>query len=70
MSHQRLLTPEEVAELCATSTQTVKYWRRTGTGPLPLKIGRRVRYDSRDVESWLEEQRQQANQDNRRRVAS
>ncbi|MDR3106753.1 MAG: helix-turn-helix domain-containing protein [Bifidobacteriaceae bacterium] len=52
------MTTKEVAELCRTSQETVRYWRHVGKGPLGFKLGRKVLYRRRDVEAWLEEQYQ------------
>ena len=51
----KYMTTTEVADLCRTSPETVRYWRHIGRGPLSFKAGRRVLYEARDVESWLEE---------------
>ena len=50
----RYLTTPEVAQLCRTSAETVRYWRHVGQGPASFKVGRRVLYDERDVTAWLE----------------
>jgi excisionase family DNA binding protein len=48
------LTTTEVAELCRTSVETVRYWRFRGDyGPASFKVGRRVLYAKADVEQWL-----------------
>lgn len=49
----RYLTTAEVAELCRTSAETVRYWRHVGKGARSFKVGRRVLYDAADVEAWL-----------------
>lgn len=51
-----LLTTSEVAHLCRTPSETVRYWRHIGKGPRSFKVGRRVLYRREDVESWVEEQ--------------
>ncbi len=48
------LTTFEVAELCRTSPETVRYWRHVGQGPRSFKCGRRVLYGVDEVETWLE----------------
>ncbi len=50
---QRYLTTAEVADLCRTSAETVRFWRHVGKGPHAFKVGRRVLYASADVEAWL-----------------
>ena len=49
----RLLTTTEVADLCRTSPETVRFWRHVGKGPRSFRLGRRVLYAAEDVESWL-----------------
>jgi excisionase family DNA binding protein len=46
-------TTAEVAELCRTSSETVRYWRHIGKGPASFKLGRRVLYAAEDVEAWI-----------------
>jgi predicted DNA-binding transcriptional regulator AlpA len=53
----RYLTTADVAELCRTSAETVRYWRYVGKGPASFKVGRKVLYDVEDVEAWIAEQR-------------
>lgn len=47
------MTTEEVARLCRTSPETVRFWRHVGKGPRSFKVGRRVLYAAADVEAWL-----------------
>lgn len=47
------MTTNEVAELCRTSPETVRFWRHVGKGPASFKCGRRVLYPKADVERWL-----------------
>jgi DNA-binding transcriptional MerR regulator len=47
------LTTGEVAALCRTSPETVRFWRYAGKGPRSFKCGRRVLYPRADVELWL-----------------
>ncbi len=53
----KYLTTDEVAEVCRTSAETVRYWRHVGKGPASFKVGRRVLYAVEDVEKWLAEAR-------------
>ncbi len=46
-------TTAEVADICRTSADTVRYWRHIGKGPKSFKVGRRVLYAHSDVEAWL-----------------
>ena len=52
----RYLTTSEVAALCRTSPETVRYWRYVDKGPQAFKIGRKVLYDANAVDQWLSEQ--------------
>ena len=49
-----LLTPEQVSELTGLSVDTLAQWRSKKRHIDFLKIGRRIRYDRRDVEQYLE----------------
>jgi excisionase family DNA binding protein len=54
------LTTQEVAAICRTSSETVRYWRHIGKGPRAFKLGRRVLYERGDVQAWIENERQAA----------
>ena len=51
------LTPEEAALLISSSkppsTSTLSRWRREGSGPEYLKIGKAVRYTEESIEAFL-----------------
>jgi excisionase family DNA binding protein len=49
-----LLTPEEVAVVTGLSRETLAQWRSQKRGLPYLKIGRVVRYDSAEVQAYLE----------------
>lgn len=49
---QRFLTTAEVAEIYRTSPETVRYWRHINYGPKGRKVGRRVLYESVEVERF------------------
>lgn len=51
---RKYLVTAEVAEVCRTSAETVRYWRHVGKGPKSFRVGRRVLYAAEDVEAWLE----------------
>lgn len=51
---QEYMTSAELGALCRAPVETVRYWRHIGKGPRSFKVGRRVLYDKRDVEAWLE----------------
>jgi len=54
----KYLTTEEVAERFRTTPNTVHYWRATGTGPVGVRIARRVLYAETDVERFEAEARE------------
>jgi len=55
-----LLTPGQVAERLGVSTHTLAVWRCAKRYPLPyIKVGSRVRYRQRDVESFVQGRIQQ-----------
>jgi excisionase family DNA binding protein len=49
-----LLKPEEVANLTGLSIETLAQWRSQKRGIPYLKIGRAIRYDPADVQTYLE----------------
>ena len=56
-----LLTEAELAEYLDVPVDTVRYWRRQGTGPVPVRLpNRRVRYRHEVVDKWVESQEQQS----------
>jgi excisionase family DNA binding protein len=60
MVEQLYMTTDEVAELCRTSAETVRYWRHVGKGPASFKLGRRVLYSRRDVDEFIAAARRKA----------
>lgn len=49
----RLLTDEEVADLCSVKPSTVRRWRREGIGPKPTWLNTTTaRYRRQDVAQW------------------
>ncbi len=54
MESKRLLTGEEVATMTGLSRETLAQWRSQKRGIPYLKIGRAVRYDPDEVETYLE----------------
>lgn len=54
-----LLTSREVAALLRVPEQTVRKWRSRGKMPFEaIRINKTVRYDARDIEEWLDAQRE------------
>jgi predicted DNA-binding transcriptional regulator AlpA len=54
---ERLVPPEDLADLLSVSTGQLAQMRYLGTGPQYVKIGTRVRYALSDVRAWLDDQR-------------
>jgi predicted DNA-binding transcriptional regulator AlpA len=50
----RLLRPGEAAEALGFALKTLESWRASGEGPRFVRIGRAVRYRSRDLEDFVE----------------
>jgi len=56
MNTEKLLTPDEVAELLCVTTHTLAVWRCEQRYPLPyVKAGRLVRYKKSDVRAFIED---------------
>lgn len=47
------LRPAEAAQLIEVSVHTLSYWRQSGRGPKPTKVGSRVLYQRKEIERWL-----------------
>jgi excisionase family DNA binding protein len=50
---EKLLTPDDLAELCEVPVKTIYTWNSAGTAPRRIKVGKHVRYRESDVEQWL-----------------
>jgi hypothetical protein len=48
-----LLTEVETAQLLGVSPRTLQNWRRTGRGPVHVRLGGLVRYAPADVEAFI-----------------
>lgn len=55
---RNLATPAEVAEYLGVPEATLRQWRYLRKGPDFGMVGRHVRYDWEDVESYWEKQKQ------------
>ena len=51
---QGLLNTKEAAEKLGLSPGTLEVWRCLGKGPRYIKIGRRVGYDLKDLDAYVE----------------
>lgn len=52
-----LLTINEVAERLRVSVLTIRWLRQEGRFAPAIKIGRRLVWDERDLDAWVEAQR-------------
>lgn len=52
MTDKRYLTTREVAERFDVSVQTLKRWRKNGTGPRFYRIGKLVRYRPDEIDAF------------------
>lgn len=50
---ERLLTPDEVAEILGVPKATLYRWRNHGEGPESMRIGRHLRYRASAVEAFI-----------------
>jgi predicted DNA-binding transcriptional regulator AlpA len=51
------LTPIQVSVKLGITKNTLVRWRKDGRGPRFVKLGGRIVYPSRELESWLESRR-------------
>lgn len=54
---QSLLKPKSLAEQLSVTDGCLAKWRVTGEGPRFIRVGRRIAYDPRDVQEWLDARR-------------
>jgi|WetSurSiteA1Bulk_404760.scaffolds.fasta_scaffold180416_1 hypothetical protein len=57
---RRLLTTREVAKILRTSPAQIANMRMRGEGPNFLKFRRRVLYEIKDLEMWLDRHKMKA----------
>lgn len=50
----RLLTPEDLAELLGIPVKTLYRWRHVGVGPQAMKVGKHLRYLPDDVQEYID----------------
>jgi len=50
---EKLLTPQEIAEVLGVQPSTIYQWTHQGYIPY-IKIGKFVRFKEKDVEKWVE----------------
>lgn len=52
-----LRTTAEIAAQLKVTQETLANWRAKGQGPGYLRVGGQIRYEQRDVASWLNSRR-------------
>lgn len=53
-----LLTIQELADRLTVSVGCIRAWRLRGDGPPAIRIGTALRWDSREVDEWLDIRRE------------
>lgn len=51
---EKLLSPQEVADIVGVPVKTVYQWNSKRTGPRVIRIGVHCRYRPKDLEAWIE----------------
>ena len=69
-SEYRRLRTADAATYCGLSASTLNKMRVFGGGPKYLKLGRTVRYDLADLDSWLATKRRASTSEKRKLAAS
>lgn len=59
-SSTRFNEQEAADYLGGIPVSTLRYWRTVGGGPVFIKIGHRVRYDTRDLDDYLASRRRES----------
>lgn len=49
----RLVDEHEAADILGLSARTLREWRRSGTGPRFVKLGRSVRYEPAELDAFI-----------------
>jgi hypothetical protein len=57
MTIEHLLTAKSLSERIGETEGCLAKWRLTGEGPRYINVGRRIAYDPRDVQTWLDARR-------------
>lgn len=52
-----IMTMAEVSKMTRKSVETLRFYRKNGTGPKSFRLGRTVVYDQADVIAWIDAQR-------------
>ncbi len=57
VERERLLSVEELADWLMVPVGTIYGWRYRGDGPPSYKVGRHVRFRTKEIEEWLQSAR-------------
>jgi hypothetical protein len=60
MKPERLTTQGAAEYLGGIPVGTLGYWRTAGGGPVFIKVGHHVRYDTRDLDEYLGSRRRES----------
>ncbi len=60
MSLTEHMKAKVTAERIGVTAGCLAKWRMTGEGPAYIRVGRRIAYDPRDVQVWLDARRVQS----------
>lgn len=52
-----LINAKHAAQRLCITEGTLAKWRLTGEGPKFFRVGRRIAYDPRDIQTWLDARR-------------
>lgn len=52
-----LLTIDEASQYLKIPVKTLRKWRLERSGPPSMKLGRHVRYDKADLDTWIDRQK-------------
>jgi len=67
---EKLLTPQEAAEILRIRPDTLRIWRRRGVGPEVCRVGRLCRYSPAALEDYVEQSTKRRDNDQDQRSPS
>jgi predicted site-specific integrase-resolvase len=57
---EKLRTLKECSERYQVPVATLYYWRRTGGGPVAIRVGNHLRFREEDLRAWEDPHRERA----------
>lgn len=54
----QMMSRKDFASILSVTTRTLENWEAQGKGPMPIRLGRAVRYDSAEVAEFVRVLRQ------------